>query len=540
MSYNGAGLSAGAQTQTAARPARLLKRWREHRYVLITLACGVLGVIAIYASTQAHELLGYILPVFVGLGAILVLAAVRNWEFGLKALLVLVIVEGAVRKWFLPSASEMVYFYKDVIMLAVLVGYLRQKRRPPLVIKRHLKMASAAIGIFALYAIIAMAMPEGPHVLVGFLGLKAYCLYVPLAFIVPRAFPDKEKLVGFLKWYSIIVLPVAIVGAMQFFDASQTSNINRYAVNEELTGRRADVATFYTSTGENFVRVTGTFSYVSGLSVYLPIMFALLLGLSTLYSMRRQSRTIRALYYMALGAVVVTSFMTGSRSSVLTIAIIATLFYCFASRQNLFRRLQQVFIIALLTYAAFLLLLPQAFDAFYTRALGGEQQVAEGWLRIADAFSLPLDEAMHAGPFGYGIGRTQNGVPALMKRLDISFENDEIPIGYEAEPGRVMLEMGITGFLLYTLMRGLLIVTLLHVCMLIRDHESKVLAIASFAALILPLLLGGAVVSHTQNVYQWFLIGVVIALFNAERLARLAKPPREALAAQVARTQTVA
>ena len=38
------------------------------------------------------------------------------------------------------------------------------------------------------------------------------------------------------------------------------------------------------------------------------------------------------------------------------------------------------------------------------------------------------------------------------------------------------------------------------------------------AALVVPLVIGGAVANHTQNVYQWFLVGIVLALYNAERL----------------------
>src|SRR5687767_4429940 len=106
MSYNNVNLTAKLESRDAIQRSRIMNPLREHRYVLITLACGVLGVIAVYVFTKSQELLSGLAPVFVALGAVLVLAAVRDWEFGLKALLVLVIVEGAVRKWFLPSASE--------------------------------------------------------------------------------------------------------------------------------------------------------------------------------------------------------------------------------------------------------------------------------------------------------------------------------------------------------------------------------------------------------------------------------------------------
>lgn len=513
------------------RSYRLLaNRLREKRSLLITLAASLIGTGAIYASAKGSGWVSVIAPALLVSGAALMLAAMRNWELGLQALMVVVIIEGAIRKWFLPSASEMVYFYKDILMVIILIGYRRQRGKPPFLVKRRLKIFSLALALFAVYAVAEVVIPGGPHLLVGLLGLKAYCLYMPLAFIIPRAFDSKEKVINFLKWYSLIALPVAAVGAMQFMDTNQHSAINQYTINEDTPGKVSDVAIFYSSSGENFVRVTSTFSYVSGLSTYLPIMFALLLGLTSLYSMRHLPRGIRALYYVALGAVVVASFMTGSRASVLAITVIAVVFYCFASMRNFFRRLQHIAIVGILIYAAITTVFPQAYDAFYTRTFGGEDRVNEGLSRISGALDFPFKEASYAGAFGYGIGLTQNAVPALIKRLNLRIADTPIPVSYEGEPGRVMLELGMVGYALYTLLRLILLLTLCRICMMIRDSESKILAIATLGALIFPLLLGGAVVSHTQNVYQWFLIGMMLALFNQDRLSPHIRASNESLA----------
>jgi hypothetical protein len=503
----------------------LADRLRERKSILITIAVSILGTAAIIAAAKGSGLAGVLAPVLLAVGAGVILAAFKRWEFGLQALLVIVIIEGAVRKWFLPSASELVYFYKDVLMLVILIGYSRQRRKSPFLIKRRMQIVSIVIAIFAIYTVAATIIPGGPHLLIGLLGLKAYCLYMPLVFIVPRAFPTKEKLVSFLKWYSLIVLPVAVIGAMQFLDKDPNSTLNRYATVGETSYKMVDIAVFSNSSGDFYVRVTSTFSYISGLSTYLPIMFALLLGLTSLYSIHHLPKTVRALYYIALGATVVTAFMTGSRASVLAIAVVAVVFYCFASKKNLFSRLQHITVIGILIYAAFTTLFPQAYDAFYMRAFGGEARMNEGLSRITGAFDLPVKEASYAGAFGYGIGLTQNAVPALMKKLDLRVADNPIPVVYESEPGRVMLELGVIGYSLYTLLRVVLLLTLCQVCMMIRDPESKVLAIAIMGALVYPLLIGGAVVSHTQNVYQWFMIGMMLALLNQERLSLLIAPP---------------
>jgi len=488
------------------------------------LIVGGVGVAAIFLGTRAPGSLSAIAPALIVIGLALIAACVRNWEFGVKTILVVVILEGAVRKWFLPSASELVYFYKDVLMVATLFGYFRKRRKTPFVIKRRLRFLLITIAVFLLYGVIAVGLPAEVHPLIGLLGLKAYCFYIPLAFITVRAFPDKERLIGFLKWYAVIVLPVAVIGVIQFLESDQQSTLNRYAVGEESASRVVGIAKFSTASGDYFVRITGTFSYVTGLSVYLPIMFAILLAMTSLYAKRGGlSRGSKILYYSSLAATVVTGFMTGSRGAVLSMILIAVVFYSFTSGKQAIRRMQQIALIGVITFVAFTSIFPQVYDAFYNRTFGGEDRVNEGWQRIAGSLKLPINEASYAGLFGYGIGLTQNGVPALMKRLDIPEEASPIPIGYEGEPGRVMLELGVIGFVLYTMLRLVLLLTVFRISFSIRDRESRFLAFAAAAALVMPLMVGGAVSNHTQNVFQWFLVGVVFALYNAERLQIRAK-----------------
>jgi hypothetical protein len=263
-------------------------------------------------------------------------------------------------------------------------------------------------------------------------------------------------------------------------------------------------------------------------------MFAFSLALISLNTRQHLNRGIKWLYYVAAGATVILSFMTGSRASVLGIVIIAVIFYFYTSRKNLFRRAQQIAVIAIILYIALTTFFPQAYDAFYYRTFGTEDRMNEGWDRIASAMNLPITEASYAGLLGYGIGLTQNSVPVLMKRLDMADQGNPIPIVTEGEPGRVMLELGLAGFTLYTLLRLALLIMVFRICLMIRDTESKTLAFAATAALVFPLITGGAVVMHTLNVYQWFLVGVVMALLNAERIElQAARAPQRLVAPAV-------
>lgn len=491
--------------------------------IIVTFISGFLGLALIQAATTTGVATEVGAPLLMTTGAVILVVAWREWQVGIQALLVVLIIEGAVRKWFLPSASELVYFYKDFLMVVIVISYLTNGRRLPLLVKHELKAFTVIVIAFALYAIASISNAGLPHPLVGVLGVKAYLLYVPLAYLVPRSFTSKVKLVAFLKWYLVIALFVGALSAMQFVESDSASALNRYAWDEETTGATGmemPVANFQDSVGTSYVRVTGSFSYLSGLAIYLPTMFALLLGLISQRSILSLPKGFKWIYHVALGIVVTTSFMTGSRGAVLNLGVIALVFYGLTSKKDLLRRLRQIAVGAVLIGIGLTLFFPKAYDALYTRALGSEDEITEGRGRIDEIFTLPFREASYAGAFGYGVGATQNATPVLMSKLNLPFVGEKIPIGYEAESGRVMLELGVFGYALHLLMRITIIVTLLYACRSIRDVESKSLAVAAVAALIFPLIVGGAVTQHTQNVYQWFLIGIPLAMFNAEKTAR--------------------
>ena len=501
-----------------------LQRWGTYKPIIATLVFCVLGLLSVYSANRGTVFPAFGEPVGIALAVALLFMALRRWQFGVQALLVIVIVEGAMRKWFLPSYADLVYFYKDALMVAVIVGYFMHRDKARVVIQRDLQLFVIALAAFVIYGFSIIANPRAPHFVTNIFGIKAYCLYMPLAFILPRMFPTKEKLVAFLRWYLVIALMVAAIGGWQFVDNRQDSELNRYAQTEDAGGLPQDTAIFADSSGGYLVRVTSTFSFISGLTVYLPVAFALLLGLTSLGATKSLPMSVRLIYYLGIAGVVVTAFMSGSRGVVINLLLVGVIFFAFTSLKNAFKRLRQVIIVGACVFVALNLVAPQAVDGVYQRAFGGEEQIDEGRERIEAVFAFPFDEAGYAGPFGYGIGATQNSVPALMNRLSLSHTGEPIPLAVESESSRVMLELGVVGFVLFTLMRLAVLLITLRACLVIRDPEMKALAVAAFANLVFFLVAGGAVINHTQNVYQWFLVGMVFALFNADKLARATQP----------------
>src|SRR5215208_1156943 len=147
-----------------APPKEIKNAWSDKRMIVATLIGGLLGAAAVYTSTRGGGASSIIAVVVVVLGAALIVVSFRNWKIGLQALLVIIVVEGAVRKWFLPSATELVYFYKDALMLIILIGYRRQHHKSPFLVKRSVQIFSLALVLFVTYAVASMIIPGGPDV----------------------------------------------------------------------------------------------------------------------------------------------------------------------------------------------------------------------------------------------------------------------------------------------------------------------------------------------------------------------------------------
>src|SRR4030095_2974076 len=108
---------------------------------------------------------------------ILFLISTRDWRRSVKAALVLAVIEGAIRKWVLPQASDLVYFLKDIILLGAYARYFifehKSKRAALPELKILLWIAMILIGLQVFNIRLASAA-------VGMFGFKAYLLYVPL------------------------------------------------------------------------------------------------------------------------------------------------------------------------------------------------------------------------------------------------------------------------------------------------------------------------------------------------------------------------
>jgi hypothetical protein len=451
-------------------------------------------------------------------GCAAALWSIRRWRQAVRFGLVLLIFEGALRKWVFPGAQDLIYFAKDVFFLGSYIGFLREwprlRVRPPLI-----PPLNAILMVATLWGLLEVLNPNLPNLLVGILGFKAYFFYVPLLFVLPVAFDSDADLAQFLRRYAVIAVPVGLLAVVQFFSPAG-SVLNAYAWGG---GDTAYIATFGTS---EFVRVTGTFSFITGFTSYLQAAAVLCLALLGVVRWRVRGNL---LLYLATGMVLLGMMMSGSRGPVLMLCLIFPFYWWLAvAREGASGATFGRLLLGVGLLAAFLLYAgTDALNAFYGRAVGsGGSDVAQ---RLAAPFLSPLAIIPQAGLLGMGIGSTHQTAMAVTHGLPpYSWLHGMVT---EVETGRIAVEIGAIGFVLIYFLRVFLTLFALRQVFRLRTRFHRALATAAFL-FALAQLPGGAVFDVTAGVFYWFFPGLLLTAMRLDQMAVAAA--RRAAAERVA------
>lgn len=426
--------------------------------------------------------------------------SIRRWRSAVQAAMVLVILEGAIRKWLVPGAQDLVYFAKDVFLLGAYIGWFQQRARlryrPP-----ALPLLWGALGFAAMLGLLQVFNPNLPNLLVGLLGFKAYFFYVPLIWLIPVTFRTDAEIGTALRRYNLLAIPVGLLAVAQFL-SPPSSPLNTYA--RPGSEAAAYIATFGSS---DHVRVTATFSFISGYTAYLLTMAILLLVWlgATRWNLRGN-----LLLYGAFGITLLGMLMTGSRGPVvLLLGLLPFYWWLGVMREKggggTMGRLVlgSTLVLALVGWLG-----QDAIAAFYGRALG----VGDVPSRVTTPFQAPLLLLPEAGLIGLGIGSTHQTAAAVTPGIPPYAWLRGLMI--EAETGRVMLELGAIGFTIFYLIRiGLILFAFTQIFRL-RTRFHRALAVGSFLYL-LGTLPGSIVFDLTSGIYYWTFVGL---LFLAMRL----------------------
>lgn len=178
-------------------------------------------------------------------------ATVRSrLKTGIWIYFLLLIFEGALRKWFLPYLAGPLLIIRDPIACWILFTAFRHGY----LLKNQYVSWMVVIGVVGLYT--AYFLGHG-NLFVALYGMRIFVLHFPLIFVIAKIF-DKEDVLKLARVTLMISIPMTLLIIMQFY-SPQTAWINK-SVGGEAGGGFSGAMNFY--------RPPGTFSFTNGNTLF--------------------------------------------------------------------------------------------------------------------------------------------------------------------------------------------------------------------------------------------------------------------------------
>lgn len=381
--------------------------------------------------------------------------------------IVLLVFEGALRKWVLPSLADPLLIVRDPIVIVIYLTALFQGRFP-------LNGFIVAVFSLALLSIMASLAAGQTNVLVLGYGLRINYGHLPLIWIMAHTLTrkDVERIGTFLL---LVAIPMTILMVLQF-RSPMGAFINK-GVGADEGGQ------IFGAMGR--IRPPGFFAFITGPQLFYPLVAAFFL---------HQASSRRRLWWpllIACGlATLVALPVSISRTAMLATGIVVAAFVFSMPRAGIgfgprFKTIVTLGVVAVAV--SFLPIFGEGREVFMARwETASISSHGDAWggiiSRVLAGFTQPFHWAAQAPFFGHGIGVGSNvGARLLAGRVGFLLAEDEW--------SKIFMELGPViggGFLAFR------IILTLHLGLkalgaLFRDRDN--LPILIFAACSVPILL---------------------------------------------------
>jgi hypothetical protein len=421
------------------------------------------------------------------------------------AFYLLLIFEGALRKWLLPTHGEILFFVRDPIAIAIIalaVRYSFLPRRQPLFIAGAVFAAVGVLVILAQALGVAATIPQWP--ILAAYGWRNYFLYIPLPFILGQTLQPQD-IRRLVKLTLLLTVPVAVLVFLQF-RSSPFAPIN--------VGFAADVSQQFRglSVDAEHTRPMGLFTSDVGQKEFTVSALATVLALWILPAARRYVRS----WQLAIATcAVLTCLAVGeSRGAIVHsgILVLAALSCVVVLRRSGISSRTILLPVALAAIAVVLypIIFTEGYNVFVDRwnraaiAESGATQFGifgRALYGFVDFFSL-----MGSTPVaGYGLGLAGNASLTLGVTIP-GFHG-----WAETDWARHIVDLGPVVGVAFILYRIVLVAWLGRVCVIGARANADPLPLLWFAFVGIELLYGQLTGHGTVNGYGWLFAGLCLA-----------------------------
>lgn len=407
------------------------------------------------------------------------------------AVLLIVVFEGAIRKWVASSTTLPLILLRDLLALAVIAqaawaGHLHRYAK----VTVPLLIWSCCVIAWGLMQMVAGE--SSPIVFV--IGMRFWLLYLWFGVAAAAAMTeaDYRAAVRMVVLTLLILTPLAV---LQHYSPPGAT------INRQLDGDEDSV--FVVIAG--VVRTTGTFSFTSGYATYLILAAPLVFGLM---AATKRNKGQRLFSLAGFGAFLVCSMVSGSRAAVLSAGFMLAAYlgarFLFAKGRDKPAALGEVLVACVLT-AAFVFFLSDAVQV--TQQRFEQAATGENFFDRLLAIFIGEPNVLNAATWlGSGLGAGSN----LATSLKAGADNFGLA---ESETGRIALEGGLLGFAFIALKVLALAAGLFHSVRLSARRHSP-FPVLLWLTLVIALMTWPAIGQLTANALLGLLIGYFLLVFR--------------------------
>lgn len=406
-----------------------------------------------------------------------------------------IMVEGALRKWFLTALATPLFFIKYIIAGIILMIFIINREKIS-------KTDFPFIGTFFFLVFYGLLQIFNLHVtnmpLLGIIGCLVHFGFSPIMFTLPKAIDHEMVLNKILSFINILFIGIFLLGIYQYF-SPPGAWINKY-VSDDLSIALVG----------GHVRITTLFSYIAPYSVLLN--FIILILFFQLVQLRKLNLG-GGILIAAFGLGIINAFMTGSRSLVfMSVIQITIVFFVYASRADFqrFKKLVLNFLLFLLVgfgVVAYTESGSTALDSFKDRVEGNSD--IEG--RVYDSLD-PFKFLDRSGLIGFGIGTTYNANARFIT------QRWKMPGYWEEESERIVIELGLIGFIISFIFRTSVVFFGYKTFKKTKNPNLQVLALVLTVHMLPALIFFNQLTFNwMENILFWTDIGLLVCINKIDK-----------------------
>jgi hypothetical protein len=325
-----------------------------------------------------------------------------------SAIVIMWLLEGAVRKWVAPSLSQPLFFARDPLMLALAILAFRDRSHR----LSHWRTLLVLWSFFIVTVAFATAVPSNISLLVLVYGIIMYIGWLLLG-VAGGSVIDREDAIRVLHWLRHTAPPMSVLGLIQVLSPASS------AVNAV-----GDPTASILTTTNGVARSSLTFTSPAGAAGYISLILAIVLSL--------RAKDWYSRYVIPFSAILL-AVTSGSRGVIfLGCALVAglALLQVLASPGRGAKMMLQLAVVAVAGICAATSVAPLVIQSFEERFVVASQSEDTN-TRLLGGLLGGLDALPHATLLGTGIGSLSRGAAIVGS------------IGWaEGDLARNVLEMG--------------------------------------------------------------------------------------------------